>query len=94
MKFESVPQTSLVESVLGAGPVLQIGALVLVGLFLLFGLWQLLRRRTRPCRWKKDRVRRRSGMQRWQCMACGVDAFTRDGRPPKECKRGLREVGL
>lgn len=46
------------------------------------------------CVWIRDRVQHRSGFERWECRRCGVDAFTSDGLPPKECKRALREVGL
>lgn len=51
-------------------------------------------RRGLPCKWRNDKVRRTSGLRRWQCTVCGVDAFTSDGKPPKECKRGLREAQL
>ena len=47
------------------------------------------------CRWKKDHWWRPfSKFDRWICRECGVDAYTRDRRPPKECKRILRERAL
>ncbi|MEQ9041459.1 MAG: hypothetical protein RIE24_24310 [Silicimonas sp.] len=46
------------------------------------------------CKWYRDKVKRDGTLQRWQCRTCGVDAFTHDGKPPKECKRGLREAQL
>ena len=47
------------------------------------------------CRWKKDRWRHGSiKFDRWICRECGVEAFSGDGRPPKECKRHLRKVTL
>ena len=41
-----------------------------------------------PCPWREGSTRK--GMIRWQCAECGVEAFTKDGRAPKECKRDLR----
>jgi hypothetical protein len=46
------------------------------------------------CKWYKDSIRRDGTLERWQCRTCGVDAFTSDGAPPKECKRDLRETQL
>jgi hypothetical protein len=43
-----------------------------------------------PCRWRRAGFRHGVRAQRWICRACGVDAFSRDGSPPKECKRALR----
>jgi len=55
-------------------------------------LWR--RRSARRCSWRKgvNAPGRRSQM--WVCRRCGVDAFSYDGRPPKECKRGLRPAAL
>lgn len=47
-------------------------------------------RRTRRCRWKRDNYRRATRLQRWVCRDCGVEAFSSDAAPPKECKRTLR----
>ncbi|MEM1361781.1 MAG: hypothetical protein AAGF94_08710 [Pseudomonadota bacterium] len=46
------------------------------------------------CRWKKDKFRRSEHFTRWICLECSVDAFTSDGRPPKECKRYARSGQL
>jgi len=47
------------------------------------------------CRWRRDRRRaKRAAMVRWVCAECGVDGYTSDGRPPKLCKRSLRDPGL
>ena len=98
MKFESAPETGWAEAALGlwAGIDLWVQIAVLAGIaaLLLWQLWRLVRPARRRCRWTRDRVTRRSGMVRWQCMDCAVDAFTQDGKPPKECKRALREAGL
>lgn len=48
----------------------------------------------RPCRWKRDKWRPAASLDRWVCTRCGVDAYSSDGRPPKECKRELRETAL
>lgn len=46
------------------------------------------------CRWKTDRRRMKGAFTRWVCTDCGVEAFTTDDRPPKECKRALRDPAL
>jgi hypothetical protein len=47
------------------------------------------------CRWRRDQRRHgQAAMVRWVCADCGVDGYTTDGRPPKLCKRGLRDAGL
>ena len=33
-------------------------------------------------------------MVRWVCSECGVDGYTRDGKPPKVCKRHQKEPVL
>jgi len=43
----------------------------------------------RDCIWGQDRSARRRRRTRWICATCGAQAFTQDGRPPKDCKRGL-----
>lgn len=94
MKFETAPGSGFGWHSFMTGDAF---ALILVLALLLVAVaFTLLRRRARSrraCRWKKD-TRRRAGSERWQCMACGVDAFTRSGRPPRECKRLLRETRL
>ena len=47
-----------------------------------------------PCRWNAAPGRSAANLDRWICLDCGIDAFTSDGRPPKECKRDLREGRL
>lgn len=46
------------------------------------------------CQWRKDRKPHGPNLTRWTCQGCGVDAFTRDGRAPKECKRKLKAATL
>lgn len=50
--------------------------------------------RTSRCRWKRDPRRRGVTLTRWQCIECGVEAFTSDRRPPRDCKKELREIPL
>ncbi len=43
------------------------------------------------CRWKRARDHHgRPSFRNWQCKTCGVEAFTSDKRPPKECKKTLK----
>lgn len=45
----------------------------------------------RKCRWSRaPDTHRTSHLERWLCESCGVDAYSTDGRPPKECKRMLK----
>jgi hypothetical protein len=46
------------------------------------------------CTWRFDRRRHGVALQRWTCTSCGVEAFTQDERPPKDCKRALRPTAL
>ncbi len=96
MKFETPPETdwSVLPALNGWMQIAVLGAILL---FLLWRLQRALagrRAEAKPCKWKKDRRGGRAGMDRWDCKTCGVDAFTQDGRAPKECKRVLRNVGL
>ncbi|MEO1536553.1 MAG: hypothetical protein AAFR73_02385 [Pseudomonadota bacterium] len=81
--------------------------LVLFVLLMIRSLWRLdMVRRLRPglvvrkgkagatCKWRRGRVKREGTLQRWQCLTCSVDAFSHDGKPPKDCKRDLRDVRL
>ena len=92
MKFVSPPEDGTIWGMPEAW--LQIAVLAAVAGALLAVMLRRRRKRLTPCQWRKETRARSSGMERWACTACGVDAFTRDGKPPKECKRGLREVGL
>ncbi len=43
------------------------------------------------CRWRRARDHdNRPPFGKWQCRTCGVEAFTSDRRPPKECKKTLK----
>ena len=99
MKFERPPEREWpgdwALALPDLSPWVQAAVLLLIALILGWQAWRWLRPpNPRPCRWKRDRARPRAGMARWACATCGVDAFSRDGRPPKECKRGLKEAGL
>lgn len=48
----------------------------------------------KPCRWKRDPTRKGQDLERYVCSVCGVDAYTAEGRPPRQCKRNLRESAL
>lgn len=81
----------------------EIAVLAAIGLFLLFFcIWAILKKRRasnvvslQKCRWKKNKEARvRLGFVAWRCKTCGVEAFSSDGRPPKECKKSLRQSGL
>ena len=91
MKFETPPDTGWMFGAYSGDLWLILPLALMLGAILFFRFRRT--RAKRECRWKKD-TRRRAASVRWQCMACGVDAFTRDGKPPKECKRLLRETTL
>ncbi|MDF0602092.1 hypothetical protein P1J78_15230 [Psychromarinibacter sp. C21-152] len=96
MKFVKAPDNSADwPFALFGGGTIQLVVLAVVALFLAGLTLRLLRGRRggTACRWKRD-PRARDTLVRWQCAACGVDAFTSDGRRPKECKRHMREARL
>ncbi len=74
----------------------QLGVLTVIAAGLLFILWRSIGngRRKNGCRWRKDKRRKGGSLERWICTTCRVDAFTSDGKPPRGCKRGLRDAGL
>lgn len=41
------------------------------------------------CNWKRI-AQKGESFQQWQCRTCGVEAYSTDQRPPKECKRSLK----
>lgn len=80
---------------------LQLLVLAAVAVFLAVMFARTLRRRRasgrgmRDCRWRRDRRGPpRAGFTRWRCTACGVEAYSTDGRAPKECKRVVKAGGL
>jgi hypothetical protein len=49
----------------------------------------------RGCRWRVDKRRNPAvSLRRWVCADCGVEAYSADGKAPKECKRALRDARL
>ena len=46
----------------------------------------------RPCRWRLDPTMRGGSYGRYQCMACGAEAYTSNGRAPGACKRETRSI--
>jgi len=91
MKFVKPPDTGT-DWTFGLGTGVAI-ALALAGTLLVVILARMLFRRRRACRWKRQPWGK-AGIDRWGCAACGVDAFTSDGRCPKECKKDLKEAVL
>ena len=45
---------------------------------------------SKRCRWKIDNFRAQDTLVRYVCQECGVDAYTSNGKPPKDCKRQYR----
>ena len=67
--------------------------LCLAGLLLLgFAVFIFKRRnRKRPiCKWRKSKNQTVGSLTQFECKVCGVEAFTANGKPPKDCKRGLK----
>lgn len=63
---------------------------------LCLGVFFLLRRQRKTttglqCNWRRLLANDRPPFTQWQCLTCGVDAYsTSKRRPPKECKRELK----
>ena len=97
MEFQRPPDATFP----GAGEV-QVIVLALVLAFLILAILRTLKRRRtavvmgmQSCRWKRDRkAAKREGFVAWRCKTCRIEAFTFDGKPPKECKRDLRATSL
>ena len=53
-------------------------------------LWLRDSRFRGSCRWKRIRERTRPPFTKWQCRDCGIEAYSSDKRPPKECKKLLK----
>lgn len=59
---------------------------IVIGLLIVFlGVVIFSNRRTRYCRWRAERSGDRAGLSKYRCMACGAEAFTSTGKPPKDC---------
>ena len=90
MKWESAPETSLLQQVREDTVGLAVLAALAVCLLVVF----LLRRHRAAralvvCRWRADRTRARKGFKAWRCKTCGKEGYSSDGRKPKACLRGL-----
>jgi hypothetical protein len=46
------------------------------------------------CGWRRDGYRPGTRFMRWMCVECGLEGYTRDESPPRECKRALRRSSL
>ncbi|WP_169567579.1 hypothetical protein [Sneathiella limimaris] len=44
------------------------------------------------CSWRHLPNRKTKALRKWQCKKCGIEAYSTDKRPPKECKKGLKPV--
>lgn len=95
MEFQRPPDT------FGLSAIAVLAALALFLLALLIRI--ILKRRQKgaaivsmqKCRWKKDKkALPRASFTAWRCATCGVEAYSSDGRAPKECKRSLRHTKL
>lgn len=66
--------------------------LVALILTLAFVSFQFLSRgRGNRCQWSPARDGKTGAqLSRWRCETCQVEAYSSDGRPPKECKRALK----
>lgn len=67
--------------------------LSLTGLVIIVVLVFILRPRNRlnsKCKWKKSKMQTVKTLTQFKCKTCGYVAFTSDGRPPKDCKRGFK----
>ena len=42
----------------------------------------------RNCAWVSEGAKNAS-FTRYRCTTCGVEAFSRDGKAPRQCKRGV-----
>ena len=61
--------------------------IIIVGLIIAFVLVVIFSNRaTRNCRWREARSGDHDGQRLFRCMACGAEAFTKDGKPPLHCK--------
>jgi len=61
----------------------------IVGFVVVFILIAIFSRpATRQCRWREDRRRGGTGRKKtYVCAACGAQALTADGKPPRDCRR-------
>lgn len=55
---------------------------------------RLRARRQRPCRWKKAARQTGGSLTEWRCRTCAAQAYSHDGKPPKDCKKALRVAPL
>jgi hypothetical protein len=47
----------------------------------------------RRCRWREDRSGSRGALIKYDCVACGAEAFRSTGKPDR-CLSGLNKPGL
>ena len=63
--------------------------LAIVGLIVAFVLIAIYSRpATRGCRWRRMKSGDTENLKKFRCAACGEEAYTRNGAPPKTCLKG------
>jgi hypothetical protein len=61
---------------------------IIIGLLIVFLVMALLRnRKTRYCRWRRDKSGDKGNLQKYHCVTCGYEAYTAQKGEPKTCGR-------
>jgi hypothetical protein len=69
----------------------------IVVLLIAFGFVMFFARRnapTRGCRWRADATGDRGALRKYNCVACGAEAFTSPKGPPNDCRSKLKTPNL
>ncbi len=78
------------------GPVatyLLIAVLVLAAVLVVRKFWRKPPGR-RACQWRRAGFAHAPGMQAWECRKCSQRAWTKTGKHPTTCMRGLKTPSL
>jgi len=70
---------------------------ILLGLLIAFVVVAIFAKRmkgVRQCRWRRDATGDKGSLQRYTCVACGVEAFTATGKAPDQCKAANKPPSL
>jgi|TARA_B110000908_G_scaffold42200_1_gene51295 hypothetical protein len=63
---------------------------ILIAIVIFFVVAAVMYRRsggaTRRCRWRADANGNRGTLRKYNCVACGAEAFTSTNGPPNDCK--------
>lgn len=49
---------------------------------------------SRNCRWRADATGNRGNLRKYNCVACGAEAFTASKGPPQDCKANAKGRAL